>query len=48
MSLPKTNDIIDEIVYGNGGPYISALPVLFCCHLRDAFDRFINRLFKIN
>lgn len=48
MSLPKTGDVIDEILYGDGGPYVSAVPVLIACCLRDRFDRFVTRLLKIN
>lgn len=44
--MPKTKDIIDEILYGDGGPYVSAIPVLMLCCLRDRFDNFVNRLFK--
>lgn len=45
--MPETKDIIDEILYGKGGPYVSAIPVLMGCYLRDSIDHFMKRLFKI-
>ena len=44
--MPKTEDVIDEILYGDGGPFVSAIPVLMYCGLRDRFDNFVRRLFK--
>lgn len=43
--MPKTKDIIDEILYGDGGPYVSAIPVLMYRCLKDRFENFVRRLF---
>lgn len=44
--MPKTEDVINEILYGDGGPYVSEIPVLICCALRDSFDNFLRRFLK--
>lgn len=41
----EVKDVVNEVVYGDG-PYISALPVLIICSLRDRFFRVLDRLFK--
>lgn len=42
----KSKKVIDAILYGDNGPYISAIPVLMLATVDDMLDSFIVRLIR--
>ena len=42
----KTEDVMNEILYGDGGSWVSAIPMLMWCGLRDRFNMVCTRLMK--
>lgn len=43
----KVKDLMDDILYRDeGAPYLSAVPLLMYCSLRERFYKFLGRLFK--